>query len=80
MNKLLERITIKKRENGWYVNFNNYYWRFQREDYAHLFASKVARDEDFMLEVIQHDHAHNWDECKERPCQGLIWQLVQGLN
>lgn len=80
MNEVLERVSLIERNNGWYVSLGRNSWRFELQSYAEMFWRKLARDENFIEEVLEHQNVHDWDKCRDTPCQGLIWQLVQGLN
>lgn len=83
MNSLIECLEIYPDElekGDWLVRFNQFIWRFKREHFAQLFAFKIRADENFFLTQMEHYRNHNWDECQMPPCEGYLWQLIQGMK
>ncbi len=82
MNKLLNEIEIipSTSGEGYSVIINGRSWWFANSYYASMFANKVAADEIFYEEQMNHYHSHEWNRCKPQTCKGKLWQLIQGMK
>lgn len=82
MNTLISRIRVEPSYtgHGFSVEFNDKSFWFGTKHFAELFADKISRDENFLIEVMDHQNNHNWEKCIPQACKGKLWQLIQGIN
>ena len=82
MNSLVDRVSVEVSSSGegYSVVFNNKSLWFANKHYATLYADRLSRDEDFVVDQMEHLLYHDWERCKPQTCQGMLWQLLRGLN